>query len=228
MEKATVKRIICGIMFNQSFSILDEWGKIADALLYNTSKKVPGFSPQYFPTISQQYTLSRFLSNQELGHSLELTQNNLIYTHTIQDDFEQEYREFVSRVEKCLIPKIVDKYSLITRRIGMLYICEMDNSAISLFKQQYFSKSASEITDCRFAIRSSTPEGLLFSGNDNYINKIYTVGSIDGTIQGISFDYQLYFQPPQPEITARIDSFFAASKKCFFDEIFKEEYRGKL
>ena len=227
MGNAAVKRIVCGIMFNNSFSILDEWGKIVDTLLYNTSRRTPGFSPQYFPSISLQYTTSRFLNNQELGHSLELTSNNLIYTHTIQTDFEKEYAEFVSRVEKCLIPKIIDKYSLITRRIGMVYICEMDNSAISSFKQQYFSNSASEITDCRFAIRTTTPEGLLFSGNDNYVNKIYTVGSIDNSIRGISFDYQLYFQPPQPEITMKIDSFFQISKKCFFDEIFKEEYRGK-
>ena len=161
-----------------------------------------------------------------LGHSLELTSNNLIYTHTIQNDFESEYKEFISRVEKCLIPKIIDKYALITRRIGMVYICEMDNTSISSFKQQYFSKS-SEITDCRFAIRTTTPEGLAFSGNDNYVNKIYTVGSIDDAIQGISFDYQLYFQPPQPEITSKITSFFETSKKCFFEEIFNEEYCGK-
>ena len=114
----------------------------------------------------------------------------------------------------------------ITRRIGMVYICEMDNTSISSFKEQYFSKS-SEITDCRFAIRTTTPEGLAFSGNDNYVNKIYTVGSIDDAIQGISFDYQLYFQPPQPEITSKITSFFETSKKCFFEEIFNEEYCGK-
>lgn len=105
-------------------------------------------------------------------------------------------------------------------------LCEMDNTSISSFKQQYFSKS-SEITDCRFAIRTTTPEGLAFSGNDNYVNKIYTVGSIDDAIQGISFDYQLYFQPPQPEITSKITSFFETSKKCFFEEIFNEEYCGK-
>lgn len=227
MENAAVKRIVCGIMFNNSFSLLDEWGKIADTLLYKNNKKTPGFSPQYFPIISQQNPMSRCLSNPDLGHSLELTSNNLIYTHTVQNDFETEYVEFVDRVEKCLIPKIIDKYMLVAQRIGMVYMCEMHDSAISSFKQQYFSHSASEITDCRFAIRTTTPEGLLFSGNDNYVNKIYTVGSVDKSIQGISFDYQLYFLPPQPDIKSKIDSFFETSKKCFFEEIFEGEYRGK-
>lgn len=93
--------------------------------------------------------------------------------------------------------------------------------------QLYFAKAASEITDCRFAIRSTTPEGLAFSGIDNYINIIYTVGGVGEGFQGISFDYQLYFQPPQPSISAKVDSFFEASKKSFFEEILKEEYRGK-
>lgn len=227
MGNTSVKQIICGIMFNHSFSILDDWGKIADSLLYSANK-TPSFSPQYFPSISQQYTTSRFLSNEKAGHRLELTSNNLVYTHTIQSNFEKEYKEFVSRIEKYLIPQIIEKYALIARRIGMVYMCEMDCNSISAFKQQYFAKAASEITDCRFSIRSTAPAGLLFSGIDNYINKIYTVGGVDEAFQGISFDYQLYFQPPLPSISTKIiDSFFETSKKCFFEEILKEEYRGK-
>lgn len=168
MGNTSVKQIICGIMFNDSFSILDDWGKIADSLLCSV-KKAPSFPPQYFSSISQQYTISRFLSNEKKGHRLELASNNLVYTHTVQSNFEKEYKEFVSRVEKCLVPQIVEKYALIIRRIGMVYICEMDCDSISAFKQQYFAKAASEITDCRFAIRSTTPEGLAFSGIDNYI-----------------------------------------------------------
>ena len=226
MGNTSVKQIICGIMFNDSFSILDDWGKIADSLLCSV-KKAPSFPPQYFSSISQQYTISRFLSNEKKGHRLELASNNLVYTHTVQSNFEKEYKEFVSRVEKCLVPQIVEKYALIIRRIGMVYICEMDCDSISAFKQQYFAKAASEITDCRFAIRSTTPGGLAFSGIDNYINKIYTVGGVGEGFQGISFDYQLYFQPSQPSISAKVDSFFEASKKSFFEEILKEEYRGK-
>lgn len=224
MRTANVKKIICGIMFNHSFSLLDEWGKIADSLLY---RKNACFSPQYFPTISEQYTTSRFLSNNALGHILQLNSNNLVYTHTIQQDFEREYLEFVNRIKNHLIPQIVDSYQLIVQRIGMVYICEMDETIILDFKKQYFAKDVDEITDCRFAIRTSTPEGLALVGNDNYINKIYTVGSVDETVRGISFDYQLYFRPAQPEIATKASKFFEDSKKAFFAEIFKEEYRVK-
>lgn len=224
MGQATVKRLVCGIMFHRSFSILDEWGKIADEILYKSNSY---FSPQYFPNISEQYTSTRFLRNLEQGHMLQLNSSNLVYIHTIQNDFEREYNEFVQRVEKHLIPKIIDRYELITERIGMVYMCEMDDAALSDFKSQYFIKTENEITDCRFAVRLPTPEGKLFANNNNYINKIYTVGGVDEDIRGISLDYQLFFQPAQPEISKRVSSFFESSKKCFFEEIFKEEYRGK-
>lgn len=42
MGNTSVKQIICGIMFNDSFSILDDWGKIADSLLCSV-KKAPSF-----------------------------------------------------------------------------------------------------------------------------------------------------------------------------------------
>lgn len=224
MGNASVKRIVCGIMFQRSFSILDEWGRIADAILYG---KNSCFSPEYFPRISEQYTINRHLSNPEKGHTLQLNSSNLVYSHTIQNDFEKEYEKFVQRVEKHLVPQIVEKYELVVDRIGMVYMCEMDDSTLGEFKKEYFKKAADEISDCRFAIRTTTPEGLLFANNNNFINKIYTLGGIDEEIHGISFDYQLYFEPSQPEITTKVKSFFSTSKKCFFEEIFKEEYRGK-
>ena len=223
MDNKTVKRLAFGVMFNHSFSILDEWGKIADDLLYSKNKKGIGFSPSYFPSISQEYTTTRRLSNEGLGFSLELSSNNLVYTHTIQDDFEKEYAEFVNRVESCLIPKIIEKYELVTQRLGMVFVCKIEEPFIKRFKKKYFSEHAEDITDCRFAIRSVTPEGLLLTSNNDYINKIYTIGNLDNTLRGISFDYQLYFNPRQPEIKGKIAPFFKTSKDCFFDEILKGE-----
>lgn len=223
MGKAAVKRIVCGIMFRHSFALLDEWGKIVDTILY---QKDSCFSPQYFPTISEHYTISRFLENKEKGHSLQLSSNNLIYTHTIQNDFDKEYNEFVHRVEKCLYRCIIEKYRLTTQRMGMVYMCSMEDAAISNFKKRYFMKP-DEVTDCRFAIRSTTCKGLLFAGTNDYINKIYTVGEIDESIHGVSFDYQLYFNPAQPDISKKIGAFLKTSRECFFEEILGEGHRGK-
>lgn len=83
MLENRVVQFACGILYSHSFKLLDNWGAIADSILYNNKF----FSAKYFPQISTQYTTSRSLSNDACGHSLQLTSNNLIYTHVVQDDF---------------------------------------------------------------------------------------------------------------------------------------------
>lgn len=224
MLKSSIKRLSCGIMFDYSFSLLDEWGKIVDALLYKNNNY---FSANYFPNISQQYTTSRFLRNDAVGHSLHLSANNLIYTHVIQKDFDEEYNEFVLRMEKYLVPNIIEKYELITHRLGMVYECTIDNSSVRELKNTYFcSEVSNEIINCSFAIQSSAPQKLVFSDGD-YINKIYTVGGANRNLNDVSFDYQLCFQPAQMRIKKKMPIFFEVSKDCFFDEFFKEDSRAE-
>ena len=223
MGNPKINRITCGIMFNHSFSILDQWGKIVDALLY---KKKSRFSPEYFPSISGQYTTNRCLWNKDLGHSLQLTSNNLIYAHGIQGDFEKEYNEFVSRIKESLIPEIVEGYELVTRRIGMVYECEIDTQVLSEFKSRYF-KDGAQINDCRFAIRSPAAQGLAFVNVNDFINTIYTLGATEDGKHNLSFDYQVHFLPPQAEIKPKIDSFLKVSKESFFFVFFKENSSGK-
>ena len=223
MATAKVIKLTCGILFNHSFSILDHWGKIADSILYNNSY----FDPTYFPQISSQYTTNRHVHNPEAGHSLQLNSENLIYTHTIQDDFEKEYTKFIDRITKFIIPEIIEKYDLVVRRIGMVYICEMDQDAVTKFTSQYFKPELSEVLDCRFSKRCTVPQALTFSGTNDYINKIYSIGNVSKESRGISFDYQLFFNPPVVDVKPRVAKYFENSKTAFFEEIYKEEYRGK-
>lgn len=207
---SSIKKLSCGIMFGFSFSLLDEWGKIADTLLY---KNINYFSPSYFPSISQQYTTTRFLRNDTIGHNLELSANNLLYTHVIQKDFEEEYNQFVLRIEKCLVPNIIEKYELITHRIGMVYEGAIDNNTICEFKKQYFSSEvSSKIINCKFAIQSVPQKKLRLSDGD-LINKIYTIGGNNENTNEVSFDYQLLFQPAQLRIKKKLPLFFEISKK---------------
>lgn len=223
MATAKIVKVTCGILFNNSFSILDHWGKIADSILYKNSY----FDPAYFPRISDQYTINRYVENPDKGHSLHLNSENLIYTHAIQSDFEQEHKEFVERVAKFVVPEVVQKYDLVVRRIGMVYICEMDQSAITNFTSQYFKPELTEVLDCRFSRRSTVPQALLMSGTNDYVNKIYSVGNVSNDFQGISFDYQLFFNPPIVDVKPRISKFFEKAKADFYEEIFKEEFRGR-
>ena len=223
MATAKIVKMTCGILFNHSFSLLDHWGKIAVSILYDNAY----FTPTYFPRISDQYTINRHLENPELGHRLQLNAENLVYTHAIQENFESEYSQFVERVTKFIVPKVVQSYDLVVKRIGMVYYCEMDDAAITAFTSQYFKPELSEILDCRFSKRAPAPRALTLSGTNDYINKIYSVGPIGAEARGISYDYQLFFDPPIVALETHATKFFNNSKEEFFSEIFKEEYRGK-
>ena len=91
MKENKVSQFACGILYNYSFKLLDYWGAIVDDLLYNNKY----FSAEYFPSISTQYTTTRSVMNNDLGHSLQLTANNLVYTHTVQNDFDSEFLNLV-------------------------------------------------------------------------------------------------------------------------------------
>ena len=221
MQPVSVNKLICGILFDPSFSLLDSWGKIADTILY---KKNPYFDPEYFPQISGQYTLARYLDNPKKGHRLDLNSENIIYTHTIEKDFEAEYTQFVDSITKYLVPHVIEKYGLTVRRIGIIYVSQMDDNALNSFMAKYFTPEMTEIIDCRFSKRAPVPTEISLTGNDNYINKIYSVGTLNDEIKGVSFDYQLYFSPPLLNIKPRLAKFFEASKTSFFDEVYREEY----
>lgn len=223
MATAKITKLTFGVLFNHSFSLLDAWGKIVDNLLYKNSY----FNPDYFPRISDQYTVNRFLENPEKGHLFQLNAENIIYTHNVQKNYEVEYEQFITSISKYIIPEIIQKQELTVRRIGMVYTCEMDKEAITSFTAQYFKPEIAEVIDCRFSKRETISESLLFSGIDNYINKIYSVGNLGNESNGISYDYQLFFNPPIVDLKHQITKFFNNAKTDFYKEIYKEEYRGE-
>lgn len=224
MAEAHVKKLICGIQFNHSFSLLDNWGKIADTILY---KKNEYFDSTYFPNISDHYTINRHIENPQKGHRLQLNSENMVYTHVIQENYEKEFDTFTESIINYLYPKIVDDYDLVVRRLGIVFVSQMDQVAINSFTSQYFKPELSEVIDCRFSKRASAPQGLLFSETNDYINKIYSVSNIGQNVQGISFDYQLFFNPPQPDVKSRMRKFFDEAQKTFSEEVYKEDFRGK-
>lgn len=200
MANSVVRKITCGILFNHSFKLLDNWGAIADCVLYNNKY----FSPEYFPSIGSQYTSCGVLSNSLIGHSFQLTTSNLIYTHVVEKDFESELPFFEERISKFLVPKIIEGNGLITRRIGVVFACEVSDYGIQEFASKYFKPEFTSVTDFRFSKKESTIAGANFSNKSDFINKIYTVGSIGEKLTGISFDYQHHFIPPHADISTDV------------------------
>lgn len=215
MLENRVVQFACGILYSHSFKLLDNWGAIADSILYNNKF----FSAKYFPKISTQYTTSRSLSNDACGHSLQLTPNNLIYTHVVQDDFTSELSEFVRRISEFLIPKIIEENSLIVRRIGIVFTCEISDQGIQSFAEKYFKPEFKEVTDFRFSKKESTVSGAIWSNKSDFINKIYTVGAIGENLSGISFDYQAHYVPPRTYVSDVIKPVLERGKQLLFEEV---------
>lgn len=215
MSENRVVQFACGILYSHSFKLLDNWGAIADSILYNNRF----FSAEYFPIISTQYTTSRSLSNGVCGHSLQLTANNLIYTHVVQEDFGSEFSAFVQRTSEFLVPQIIEENNLVVQRVGIIFTCEISNQGIQSFAERYFKPEFKGITDFRFSKKESTISGAVWSNKSDFINKIYTVGAIGENLTGISFDYQAHYVPPRTYISDLIKPVLERGKQLLSEEI---------
>lgn len=224
-----VKYVVFGVQFNHSFKLLDYWGAIADDILYKSEY----FGCKFFSQISTQYTTERGLSNPETGNRLTLSSNNLIFKYYIEDPkkFTDEYNYFCERVNKYLVPEILSKFNLITRRVGCVFSCEMNDVDLQRFSSRYFKENIQGITDFRFAQKEATATGKLWYGVDDYINKVYTVGRVDDEkeYKGVTYDFQLYYKPLQQDIRNKCPEFLKQSLKYFTRDILnlEESKNGK-
>ena len=191
------------------------WGEIADDILYHSKY----FSSEFFTNISNQYTTERNLTNQKDGHRLIITPSNLVFTQNIINNYDVEYSEFKKRVENYIVPNILSSKGLVVRRLGMVYVSELDSTTIKQFASQYFRPEVKGVGDFRFSKKEATSSGLIFNGSDDFINKIYSVGSLEDNIQGVSYDYQLHFSPKRQDVRDIIDRFITNANDSFKKDI---------
>lgn len=212
-----IKYVVCGIAFNHSFSLLDNWGKIADDILYRSKH----FSSEFFTNISTQYTTERTLQNPETGDFLRLSANNLIFKYYIKDDFEKEYKEFCKKINEYLVPKILSEYALVIRRLGVVFAQELLQDDLNSFSKKYFRDEVEHITDFRFAQKELTNESRLWHGVEDYLNKVYTFGKIgdNKTFDGITYDFQVYFNPPRADVRDVSHTFLTEGLSSFKKDI---------
>jgi len=210
-----IKTIVFGALFNHSYRMLDNWGDIADNLLDN-KKYFPG---EFFPNITLQYTIERELSNPN-GTSIRLNASNLIFTQVVENDndFDTEYKEFKRRIIEYIEPQIIRKYNLVTKRLGVVYSCELSTEKISKFAKKYFNPELKDVTDFRFSKKEPTKKGSIWANKNDYINKIYTVGSSDDS-KGINYDFQLHFDPPNPDVRDMVNTFIDSSLEGFNNDV---------
>ena len=157
----STKQLTFGVSFKHMFKVLDKWGEIADDMLYNNKY----FSAEFFTNISTQYTTERRLFNPEKKHLFVLTSNNLIYTQTIEGDYDKEYELFKQRVVKYIVPEILSKHNIIVKRLGVVYSNEFNEQQIKSFSSKYFNPNVQNILDFRFSKQEGTTQGALYLEN---------------------------------------------------------------
>ncbi|MFQ9516738.1 MAG: hypothetical protein ACLRZ9_13065 [Eubacterium sp.] len=211
-NKNNVQYVLFGVTFNHSFSILDYWGSIADDILY----KCKYFGSEFFDNISTQYTTERTLRDSKTNNYLKLTSNQLIFKYNIKSDFVKEWDCFCEKITEYLVPKILSKYNLRIRRIGIVFCNEIDDNAMKKFVSKYFKPEINGVSEFRFSMKEENNSALYWKNTDNYINKIFNIGKvIDGNKNGIVYDYQLYFSPIQADIRDKCSTFLKQGKHKF-------------
>jgi hypothetical protein len=109
IKENDIVNIIYGVLFNNSFKLLDSWGQIADDILYNNKY----FDYNYFPNISEQYTTERILHNPKTGDFIKLSSSGLVFKYKTNSDFNKDYKEFGKKINEYLIPSILVEYDSI-------------------------------------------------------------------------------------------------------------------
>ena len=214
-----ISELIIGIKHKGKFEILDSWGKIVDKVISDNQY----FDVNYFPNISGTYTTERMLFNNDTGNYLKITAHDIIYRHKLEtEDYELEYKKFCERVIKNLVPNIINDYAVGKFiRIGIVFNIKLDkNNQYSKLIQNVMNPKIQNVNDIRFSKKEATGKGKLFSENNDYINKIYTMSIKEDNTPSLIYDYQYYFNPIQEDFRqCNLESLFKSSKDSMENDI---------
>lgn len=221
LDKSNIKFVACGIIFDHSFKLLDNWGEIADNLLYKSKY----FDYKFFPSISTQYTTERTLTNHDTGNFLKLSSNQLVFRYNIDSTkkFDDEFHIFCQKINEYIVPEILTKNHLRIRKIGVVFCTTLLDADFEKFTNKYFKDSVQGITDFRFAVKGPSKDSLLWKTSNNYINKMYTLGNIfgDSDERGITYDFQLHLNPILPDLREKSDVVLNEALKSFEIDVIK-------
>lgn len=221
MEPKKVFSLVCGILYENSFSVMDDWGKICDGI--NNYPEFEGV----FTKITDEVGYSKSITDDKGDRSITISFNNLIYSCAVDGLSDKSFNNFKNVMVSYFVPKVISEYNLITRRIGVVYSCKGSNEEVLQQVEKYYRGNAKEITDIRFSKKETTAEGLRELGKNDYINKIITIGGLSKEDQGISYDYQRHFNPLQPYIDKHIEKVLDNSLKAFQEDVFGNNTKSK-
>lgn len=204
-----IQSITVGIKIKNSFSIMDSWGRIVDDILYESGDVFP---KSMFTQFADLYHNHR-MYNETTGEYLDISTDNIILNIAVPDKLNDAIR-MLNKMLKYIAVNIISKNKLITKRIGVVIRYAASKEKIDKFKGVYFNNVSKEISDVRFSMKSLTKDSRLWQGNDNYINKIFTIEE-----ENISYDFQVYFNPLQSDIRDVYTKVIDEAFRCFKQDV---------
>lgn len=169
-SEKNIQSITVGIKIKNSFTIMDSWGSIVDDILYNSGDVFP---ESMFTQVADLYHNHR-MYNETTGEYLDISTDNIILNIAVSEKLNDAIRA-LDKMLKYIAVNIISRNKLITRRIGVVIRYAVSKEKIDKFKGAYFNNVSKEISDVRFSMKSLTKDSRLWQGNDNYINKIFTI-----------------------------------------------------
>lgn len=225
--------ITVGIRFGPTFSIIDEFGDIADEILY---KKDSFFNEKIFSRVNAN-PLEMILENENSGDNLIITSRELILTCNLNNsNITQDSKlspninsdaliELNKSFEKDVINAVMKEHNFVRiSRIGYInkYIINVEGLP-DKFINKTIGDTLEGITDInvRFSKKYPTMKGLTGKDAKDYHNVIFAIiKKADKKELFISTDYQAYYDPSLESMRDMDFSDFLSSMESYNSKTF--------
>lgn len=225
--------VVIGIRFGPNFSIMDDFGNIADRILY---KKESFLNEKMFPLVGVN-PLEINLQDDKSGDSLIINSRDIVLTCNLQNSnstIEQSTNskiklDMLSELNRSYEKDIVDgvlkdyKFTRI-RRTGYIrkYIIKVEGLSKRLVNKT-IGETIGGVTDIdlRFSKKYPTQEALVKKDINDYHNVIFNIIKLANKEEMfISLDYQAYYEPALETIKDLNFAEFLASMNKYNSETF--------
>ncbi len=207
-----------GVRFKHTFRLNDISGEIIDKVLYKNDY----FSVSDFKNVSRDGNGFVLFTQDDPENNdvFRMAVTDMIYTHVLKDenlkDILRKYTEILSRF---FAPEIIEKYNLITQRIGIVYQSSMDQETHRKVSAQYFKGEFDDSLEFKFSKKATVPIACINANRNDYVNKLFSSSRIADNNHMFAYDYQHFFDPHQAYISDKVEKIIKSSYEAYTTDI---------
>jgi len=219
MPNLELKKFTYGVRFKHAFRLNDISGEIIDKILYKSSY----FSPKEFANVSRDGNGFLLFNQADLeSHDVfRMVATDLIFTHTLLKDekLESVIDQYTSVLKNFFAPEIIEKYDLITERLGIVYQSKMDSQMHKNVSGQFFTRTFDDSFEYRFSKQDVVPNSSINAKKSDYISKLFSSSRLKDNNHMFSYDYQHFFVPNQAYISDKVERIIKDSYSAYKRDI---------